>query len=334
MTTHRMTSNAVHRATRRATRRTVRGGSSPTTSLAARAAAFDALAETAEGLAVLLDAGVGPASSWQLVLEDTQFPALRRVAARIAEGTQPASALAAAPAADARMLAPLTAVWLVADEVGAALAPSLHGAASSLRDRGDALREVEVALSGPRATARLVGWLPLIGVAMAVVLGVDVLTALTRSPFGLAALLTGCALTLAGRLWTRRLVGRAARESPLPGQLHDLVAIGLGAGLSVSASRQLAVDALGRLQLRESDDPSVRSVLHVAERAGAPAADLLRSAARRERRAARAQARADAAALGVRLMVPLAVCVLPAFLLLGVAPVVLALLFSTGGLLS
>ncbi|MDN4614315.1 type II secretion system F family protein [Leifsonia sp. F6_8S_P_1B] len=310
------------------------GGSRRADGLSARAAIADVLAETAEGLAVLLDAGVGPASSWRLVLEDAHLPALRRVAARIADGSQPASALAAAQGPDARLLAPLAAVWLVAIEAGAALAPSLHGVASALHDRADALREVEVALSNPRSTARLVGWLPAVGLAMGSALGVDVLGALTRSPLGVVVLLVGVGLTAAGRLWTRALVGRSSRDVRLPGEVPDLVAIGLGAGLSVSASRRLAVESLRRLGRPEPDDPSIDRVLHLAERAGAPAADLLRSAARRERRTARARARAEAATLGVRLMMPLAVCVLPAFLLLGVAPVVLALLSSTGGLIT
>jgi tight adherence protein B len=231
-------------------------------------------------------------------------------------------------------MAPLAVVWMVATEAGAALAPSLRGAAASLYDRADALREVEVALSGPRSTARLVGWLPAVGVAMAAALGVDVLGALTRSALGVAVLIAGVALTVGGRLWTRAMILRATRASRLPGELHDLVAIGLGAGLSISASQGLAREVLGRLRQPPGEDAEVERVLHLARRAGAPAAELLRSAARRERRAARARARSEAAQLGVRLMLPLAVCVLPAFLLLGVMPIVLGLLFSTAGLLA
>jgi tight adherence protein B len=309
-------------------------GSRADGSLGGRAATADALAEAAEALAVLLDAGVGPGSSWELVLEESPLPALRRVAARIAAGDRPASALAAARGSDARVLAPLAAVWLVATEAGATLAPSLQAAASSLHDRADALREVEVALTGPRSTARLVGWLPIVGLVMAAALGVDVLGALTGSVLGIGAVTAGAGLTAAGRFWTRSLIRSATREARLPGEAADLVAIGLGAGLSASASRRLAAEVLGRLGLPATEDAAVGRVLELAERAGAPAADLLRSTARRERRRARARARADAARLGVRLMLPLAVCVLPAFLLLGVMPVVLGLLFSTAGVLT
>jgi tight adherence protein B len=169
---------------------------------------------------------------------------------------------------------------------------------------------------------------------MAAALGVDVSGALTRSALGVAVLTAGVALTLGGRLWTRALILRATQASRLPGELHDLVAIGLDAGLSASASQGLARQALGCLGQPPGDDAEVERVLHLARRAGAPAAELLRSAARRERRAARARARSDAAELGVRLMLPLALCVLPAFLLLGVMPIVLGLLFSTAGLLA
>ncbi|ERK72364.1 hypothetical protein N136_01288, partial [Leifsonia aquatica ATCC 14665] len=55
----------------------------------------------------------------------------------------------------------------------------------------------------------------------------------------------------------------------------------------------------------------------------------LASAAEQHRRSARASGRRAAADLGVRLLLPLALCVLPSFLLLGVAPMVLGLISST-----
>jgi tight adherence protein B len=70
-------------------------------------------------------------------------------------------------------------------------------------------------------------------------------------------------------------------------------------------------------------------VLRIAERAGAPAIELLAAEARQERRTARAMGRRRAELLAVRLLLPLGVCVLPAFVLLGVVPVILAMLSST-----
>ena len=60
-------------------------------------------------------------------------------------------------------------------------------------------------------------------------------------------------------------------------------------------------------------------------------ADLLRAEAARRRRTARADGAARAAALGVRLMLPLGVCVLPAFVLLGVVPLIVSVVTGTLG---
>lgn len=59
--------------------------------------------------------------------------------------------------------------------------------------------------------------------------------------------------------------------------------------------------------------------------AGASPAAQLRAAAARLRQDRRARARVAAGALGVRLTLPLGLCFLPAFVLLGLAPVVLGL---------
>ena len=72
-------------------------------------------------------------------------------------------------------------------------------------------------------------------------------------------------------------------------------------------------------------------MLLLSRRAGAPAGLLLRSDAREMRLEARSAAQAAAARLGVTLMLPLGVCVLPAFLVVGVVPLVVSLVSSTTG---
>jgi hypothetical protein len=69
----------------------------------------------------------------------------------------------------------------------------------------------------------------------------------------------------------------------------------------------------------------VADPLLLSARTGAPFADLLRSAAASGRDRRRWEAEAAAARLAAGLVLPLGVCTLPAFLLLGVVPVVLSL---------
>ena len=71
------------------------------------------------------------------------------------------------------------------------------------------------------------------------------------------------------------------------------------------------------------------AVLELSRRAGVPAAELLRSEADERRRQARADISARAQALSVRLMIPLGVCVLPAFMALSVVPLLVTVLHGT-----
>jgi tight adherence protein B len=228
-------------------------------------------------------------------------------------------------------VAAVAAAGIVAEYAGAALAPALRGASEALRDRADAERDVATALAGPRATARLMTWLPAVGVAMAYVIGVDVAGTLVTNPLGWAAAVLGGGLLFAGRAWTRRLVASVSRAGPVAGIGHDLTAIALAGGMSVPAARETIQYAARRLGLNAvaEGDTSVDRVLRIAERAGAPAIELLAAEARQERRTARAMGRRRAELLAVRLLLPLGVCVLPAFVLLGVVPVILAMLSST-----
>lgn len=291
----------------------------------------DRVASAAEGLAVLLDAGIAPASAWGHVGRASPHLLIRQVAARIDAGSSVEDALTAEAVASARDggVSALAAAWNVAVAAGSPLSPALRGAAAALRDRAEVVREVDVALSGPRSTARLVGWLPLVGVGFSLLLGVDVLGVLTGSPLGVGLLGAGAVLAGVGRLWTAALVRRATPRGEVPGLEEELIVIAVNSGLSIERSRRLAAEASGKAGLATVDGSAVDEVLALAERAGAPAAELLASAAEQRRRSARASGRRAAADLGVRLLLPLALCVLPSFLLLGVAPMVLGLISST-----
>jgi tight adherence protein B len=80
---------------------------------------------------------------------------------------------------------------------------------------------------------------------------------------------------------------------------------------------------------RAGDDVGIDAVLALSQRAGVPAAELLRSEAVERRRDARARAEEQAQTLSVRLMLPLGVCVLPAFMVLGVLPLLVTVIGST-----
>ncbi|MGN7799297.1 type II secretion system F family protein [Leifsonia sp. 22587] len=290
----------------------------------------DAVAAVVEAVAVLLDAGLSPRTAWEAVAQHGGHAVAAEVASSLEIDPSCARALArAAPSDDLRVVA---AAWRVAEDAGAPLGHVLRVVAETLREAAEAEREAEVALSGPRATARLMSWLPAGGAVLAVALGTDLAATVASVP-GACALAAGAALMLLGRWWMRRLVRRALRRVPMVGLAEELIAVGLAGGSSVEASVAAARRASDAARLPWGDDGPALRILRLAESAGAPATELLTASARERRRSDRAERRRAAAALGVRLMLPLGVCVLPSFLLLAVVPLLLSLVSSTAAVL-
>lgn len=149
-----------------------------------------------------------------------------------------------------------------------------------------------------------------------------------------------------GARGVRRSTGDEGRALSVP-VLMELVAAGLDAGLPAPSALRAAVRAAGgatRDQLqpvvnlwclgasaerawRDADarwQPLSRCLV-LSQRTGASAATVLRAAAGDLRSARRRRARVAANRLGVRLVVPLGLATLPAFVLWAVAPVALGL---------
>lgn len=169
---------------------------------------------------------------------------------------------------------------------------------------------------------------------------------------------TGAGLLLARRAERRRRDERLQRvEAALPGAL-DLLGACVAAGMSVeSALRTVAPEVGGRLgeavgaaiAALDAGEPRARAYASLAARAGsAEVSRLARALARADRLGAgavsaleehaadlraraRAAAEADARTASVRMIFPLALCFLPAFVLLAVAPAVLSALGALRG---
>lgn len=235
----------------------------------------------------------------------------------------------------------LAAAWDVATRAGAPLSGCLRELAAAFRELGQLHRDLTVALTGPRATARLVLVLPGVALLFGSLMGFDTLRTLFLTAPGLACLAAGSALMFAAARWNRRLVRRAQSGGPAPGLELDLTAIGMTGGGSLDGARRTARHSAERFGLRSpgtgaaataadtATDAVIERVLALSARAGVPAAELLRSEAEQLRRDARTGGRQRAETLAVTLMLPLGVCVLPAFMLVGVAPLLLSVLSAT-----
>lgn len=295
----------------------VRASPAPTTD------ASDA-ADTVQTLAVLLQAGAAPTAAWRHLSDVGD-----RTAAAIVSTVDRGATLVGAIEAQEGAWRDVSAAWEIANVVGAPLADVLRSIAGSLRDAATAADDVRIALAEPAGTARMLLWMPLAGLLLGFAFGFDTVGVIVGTPAGGACVVLGLLLVFAARLWTSRLLRRARPEPGTPGLRSELVAVALSGGVSIERALALVADVGASLPADVRHDERLRSVLELSRAAGVPAVELLRATAAHERHAARVRGRLRAAALSTRLLVPLGVCTLPAFLLLGVAPLLLSVLGST-----
>lgn len=296
----------------------------------------DAAAGLLERLAVLLGAGVEPTSAVGLLAARSRGgirSRLESAALALQRGESPAPALAV-PAAesarpDAAAWCAVAAAWTVAIEVGAPLGPALSGIAGVLREQAERARAVRAELAGPAASARVLLLLPPAGLLLCTLLGIEVLPFLFGTGLGWGLAAAAAALVWLARRWTRSLLHAASPSEAVPALDLELVAIALAGGIGVGAARARAHAAMQRCGVPAADDPALGAALELAAAAGAPAAVLLQAEAARVRAEVRLADRERIARLGVRLLAPLGVCALPAFVLSTVLPAVAGILAAT-----
>ena len=282
------------------------------------------VAEVVRTLAVLLQAGAAPLRAWRHLAESGSSEAVE-VLADVEQGRALADAIRTRDGTW-RMVG---AAWGIASTVGAPLGEVLRAIAAALEGAGEIRAEISVALAEPAGTARLMLWLPLVGLLLGTALGFDTVTMLLTQPAGWICLATGLGLLLVARAWTRSLVRRAAPAAGIPGLRAELLVVALAGGTAIPRARALVEQETGAGDDPAAAEETIERVLRLSVAAGVPAVELLRAEADRARRDARTAGRIGAARLSSRLLLPLGACTLPAFMLLGVAPLILSVLSTT-----
>ena len=241
--------------------------------------------------------------------------------------------------------------WRLSDTAGVPLADAIDVGVHLLRADRAARSRVDVALAGPRATIRVLTFLPLAGPLLGAALGVSP-TAWVDSPIAVASVVSGVVLMVIGRWWCARMVAQlgpgSTRLDPLEvAATTDLLALVLRGGCGV-------VDGLEQVAAVSDDDvaadlasvaaavrwgmpwarawaavgpgwSAVGRALVLADSLGVAPSDPLARAASDQRRDHGHRLEIDTARLGVRIVLPLGLAFLPAFVLLGLVPLVLAL---------
>ena len=222
---------------------------------------------------------------------------------------------------------------------------ALDHASSVLRDRAACSAELAVAASQAQLSARLLSMLPFVLLGGAILVSSQFRSSLW-SLIVLCPLFLGFILNRVGWRWISSLISRAVHDEPDDiGQLTEHLCVSLRTGLSMThaCERWRTVSPMGNavadlisagapleealLPLATTHPISGKNLGHTiveAERDGLPILDTVMRLATDHRIERRRQIDTRIRQLPTRLSIPLVLCVLPSFLLLSVAPLVLA----------
>lgn len=207
---------------------------------------------------------------------------------------------------------------------GAPVADLLDSAATYLAQLNRQSEELVTAMATPRASAKVMALLPLVALFSTELMGLGNLAALV-SPAGFAVMLLAGLLVWSGQRWSKRIL--AISQPPVPAGLLTMLTIaGLRAGLELElvrfeSWRQLEPGANRDL---EHEQARIDELLRHSVETGAPAAEVLQGLLMQIQTETAELNRRDVQQRAVRLMLPLGLTGLPAFMLVSVAPMLLS----------
>ncbi|MGW6129582.1 type II secretion system F family protein [Cellulomonas sp. NPDC055163] len=171
------------------------------------------LAAAVTGVASALRTGSSPARAWLTVAGIVVGPHGVPALADLVPGRGPTRWPSRGPREQhLRRARAVVAAGRLAAELGTPLGPVLDRVARTLESDEELDADRRAALAGPRSTATVLRWLPVLGVVLGTALGADPLGVLLDGGLGAASALVGAVLLGAGHVWTRRLV--VAAQAP------------------------------------------------------------------------------------------------------------------------
>lgn len=199
-------------------------------------------------------------------------------------------------------------------QLGAPLKTLLISLAQQQEGTQRAKAELAQALAMPRMTRRLLLWLPGLTLALTLVTGISTLRSLSN-PLVLVSLLLGTALLLLGNRISRRMLS-AVNDSFSIAELQQF-SVAISAGLTTGQIAKLFPNLL--------QSPAVDSMITLTNRTGASLGQLVRSEIENTLSYQLAEKITLLRELSVRLLIPLGLTTLPAFMLFTIPPTLVGL---------
>ena len=240
----------------------------------------------------------------------------------------------------------LAAMFALHAAVGADLPAMLDRLAHTIDDHASALDAGIAASAGAVLSARVVAGLPLLMILLSPMSGGPLF-----DPTGIAMLVAGATLAIAGLVWMKRLIPRPPSGGDAATMTADLAAAALAGGAPIRrvleavaevlpsplsedlnrARRRVALGATWHAALERSGDEGLVALGGGVARAlelGGPVADALEGFAASRRAEAMRAFEAATRRAPVLMAAPLSLCILPAYALLGLGPYVRSLSFG------
>ena len=212
---------------------------------------------------------------------------------------------------------------------GSAVASELEFVAELFAARERNMQRIEIAHASPKSTARLMLLLPLLILGMAEFQGWGVLGSLTQRPIITVSIFLGLALLLISKVITSSLLKRAKPAESFVGFYLLGVALQISGGtnlhLAQSRATEIYTETFDGLPPQE-ELAVMEQVADLVEQKGARANELLRKQAKLMQEQAQQATELKIEKLGVKLMVPLGLGVLPAFVFLAIVPLMVTTL--------
>jgi tight adherence protein B len=219
----------------------------------------------------------------------------------------------------------------VAKDSGAAVAGELDSVTDLFVFRERAIGRIKLAHASPKASARLVLWLPVLTLVMAQLVGWDVLSSITQRPITLLSIGFGLGLLLLARWITTKMLVKASPKESFIGFYLMAVALEISGGANMDQARSRALKIYLEVFFEEpgaKELQSLREVIALVEQTGVRSVELLRRQAENLQREVLLEAELKIEKLGTKLMLPLGLGVLPAFVFLAVVPLMVTTLGS------
>ena len=202
----------------------------------------------------------------------------------------------------------------LAIELGAPLKTLLISLATQQESASKAKAELAQAMAMPKATKRLLLWLPVLTLALTFLTGISSLDSLTN-PLVIVSILLGSALLYLGHRISRRLL-LTLNENFDVADLQKF-AIAIACGLTTGQIANRFPELLS--------SPTVSRLVSLTNRTGAALSKLVTSEIENGLQAQLSEKIAAARVLSVRLLIPLGLTTLPAFMLFTIPPTLVGL---------